>query len=229
MAERLDALHGRKLALDASLRDLKHVACPSTRQARVSKNAAARAWALSEKVLRTVLIIYALADYNTAPAIVFLRNSGRARHWPHKADEDLHAMVEDCFMRADVDDLADLANEADPQDPAAMHVALRYVGEWRLVQWGTRLNLERAIAPTTSMIVQRADELGVRLPGEVNLSSFLSRPSRPARDWARLFRKRWNARLGKPKVREVLLATEIQQKALCRGCGPLGLGMGGRG
>ena len=49
LAERLDALHERRVALDVSLCDLKHVAGVSTRQARVAKNSAARTWALSEK------------------------------------------------------------------------------------------------------------------------------------------------------------------------------------
>ena len=63
------------------------------------------AWKMCTTLLHTVFIIYALAGYTAEPAVKNLVNSDRKRHWPEKSDEEVAAMVEDCFLQVDLDDL----------------------------------------------------------------------------------------------------------------------------
>ena len=77
---------------------------------------------------------------------------------------------------------------------------------------GSELNLN-GIAPTTRMLVDRAKQLGVALPPSVsNAPHGFNRPSAAERKWALLFRRRWDAALGKIKPVEPLTPSEMIEK-----------------
>ena len=86
-----------------------------------------------------------------------------------------------------------------------MRVAMKVLSEWDVCSWGMALNL-RGIAPATNMLVQQARSRGVPLIAR-------SKSSR-AREWARRLRKRWGARMGKLKAREVEDANSLRAKVL---------------
>ena len=212
MGTRLEALRSRKAELDASLKAADAELSDFLRSQQRERVRASRVWKLSERVKRVVLATYVLADYAPEPAVVFLRNAGRARGWPDLSEDELAYMVEELFLDIGVDELAALADESDPLDCKVALVAARYAREWRLVMWGRRLNCECGIAPSVRMLVDKAYELGVTSSTGVSQKPIGCAVGGAAKAWARKFRIRWGARVGSVKVQEFVPLEEMQMK-----------------
>ena len=92
------------------------------------------------------------------------------------------------------------------------------MGEWALVCEGSELNLN-CVAPTTWVLVDRAEQLGVELqPSGSNAPQDFNRPDAAERELALLFRRRWDAALGKIKPVEHLTPTEMVAKVCHSEC-----------
>ena len=63
-------------------------------------------WKLSDHVRHVLLIIYTLTTFASRPAVVYLRNCGRSRHWQERSDEELVELVLSSYRSADADELA---------------------------------------------------------------------------------------------------------------------------
>ena len=63
-------------------------------------------WKLSDHVRHVLFIIFTLAEFASRPAVVYLRNCGRSRHWREKSDEELVELVSTCYESADAAELA---------------------------------------------------------------------------------------------------------------------------
>ena len=196
----------------------------------------AKHWCLSEKVELTTLVIYVLAGYAAPPATVYLKSVGRAHRWPEKRDDDLQRLVEDLFLSFDLGLLATcvqyvfyiapssltlvLHRYTDTERPfncAIMAKAMRYVTEWNLVAEGRQLNLRLGLAVPTRMLLDTAQTREGCLPATVLYSQSLSpfgRPSGHGRVWARRFRQRWGARVGKIRLSEPISAEEMKRKVM---------------
>ena len=217
------------------LRAQSHELARNGRAPRARRTTHDRAWKLTDHVRHVVLIIYTLTAFASRPAVVYLRNCGRSRHWQNKTDEELAELVSTCYRSADEEQLArclydyrsntficcccrciDMAN---PLNGVPQHIARRYVGEWSLVQEGAELNLN-GVAPTTRMLVDRAKQLGLTLPPAVSNAGprEFNRPSAAERKWALRFRRRWDARLGKIKAVEPLTSAEMIAKVSSSVC-----------
>lgn len=201
-----------------------------TRKERCAAAAATRAWQLNYQLRSVALIIYVLTSFCHQPAVVYLQNCGRVRHWPERAEDELEDILDTYFCVADVNELIGcaffvfarptfdcfvrLADVSAPLVPAFMKPALRYVGEWKLVCEGEILNLAKGVAPTTRMLVDQARHLNVSLPLSVAACgpSLFGCPNIQGRVWAQRFRARWGVRLGKIKLVEPLSPEEMETK-----------------
>ena len=88
------------------LRSQAHELARNGRVSRTSKTTHGRAWKLSDHVRHVLLIIYTLTAFASRPAVVYLRNCGRSRHWQSKTDEELAELVSMCYRSVDAEHLA---------------------------------------------------------------------------------------------------------------------------
>ena len=203
----------RKQELDTALAQVRREERRAKQRDKDAQKSQRTAWKMSTNLLHTVLIIYALAGYTAEPAVKYLVNSGRKRHWPEKSEEEVAAMVEDCFLQVDVDDLACLTDKADPSDATAMKAALKYVEEWRLVVWARGLNSEQGVAPSTDSVLRRLENNRLSLPEAVRPDAVGTSAQSKARVWAQKWRLRWGARHRKIRLREDIPLPEMRSKA----------------
>ena len=176
---------------------------------RAKAKAQARAWVLGATLTRVVVLIHWLADGVLDPAVCFLRQRGRERHWPEKDDKELADLVEQVFDSTADAAIVPLSDTAEPLDLAALKEATRYGVQLRFRQWTLAQNLK-----------------GVAVPAEDNLAEYEARrleqpvSLRPA-PWgavcdgaarARLSRWRWrfNGRVDEMRAREVLGVAELR-------------------
>ena len=129
MKERIDDLRARLQIVKTSLREESRAATAARRRENAVRGRQARVWVLGEQLLRTVLIIYVLAEHAHQPAISFLRLSGCKRRWPEKRDCELKSIVDNCFAQAGAEELADLTDVRRPLDESAMRVAVKVLRE----------------------------------------------------------------------------------------------------
>ena len=160
----LIVLRSRKDALANELRQVRSQCGSERKRARRVEQSAARAWKLSTELLHPTLIMYFLCDCVATPAVAFLRRSGRERHWLPRDDQVLRRLVEDAFIEVDMYSLVQLTDIDDPLDSVAMNLALRYIQEWKIVQWGCALNSHHGVAPSTASIVRQAANVGTTFP-----------------------------------------------------------------
>ena len=156
MDDRLVQLGSSKLNI---ARELKIVGRALRKQQRES----ASIWALTPQACNMLLAIYILSGYNMDAAGKYLQNLGASRGWPAKAQGQLRRIVEDLFLAANSDNLASLTNIAEPSQPRLLQNAIRYVREWNVFCWARHLNLDKGVAPSTSMLVRQAMAEGVQV------------------------------------------------------------------
>ena len=191
-------------------REARRVRAASRRAAQ----ARAREWDLSGQLRNTAIIAYVQAGYDAEPAVRFLKMAGRVRHWPDSVDEDLAVLVEDTFIAMESAEVADLTDEENPSDAAAMKGAATYVEEWRLCKvWAVRQNLAAGVAPSTEAMLA---ELGARRVDAGRDDAFAVGTVADSR--ARMFmtrmRRRWGGRFGSIPACEHLPLSEALPKAL---------------
>ena len=206
MDDRLAQLASSRLTIAD---ELKIVA----RALRKQQRGSASIWALTPQACNMILSIYILSGYNMDAASKYLQNLGASRGWPAKAEWQLRRIVEDLFLASDNDKLASLTRTAEPSQPRLLQNAMQYVREWNVFCWAKRLNLDRGVAPSTSMLVRQAMAEGVQACAARAPIRACVRIPNWARKWARRWRKRWNARIGKIRARDMVPREEARAKA----------------
>ena len=114
----------------------------AAKRAQNSEEAAARKWVLNQDLSRKVVLIYKLADYTAAPAVVFLRGVCRQRDWGDNSDDEIRTFVVNEFLNSDGPYSIHLADLENLLDVGAMRVALDYVGRRRVASWAAVQNLQ---------------------------------------------------------------------------------------
>ena len=76
----------RKQELDTALAQVRREERRAKQRDKDAQKSQRTAWKMFTNLLHTVLIIYALAGYTAEPAVKYLVNSGRKRHWPDKSE-----------------------------------------------------------------------------------------------------------------------------------------------
>jgi len=180
---------------------------------RAKHRKAAQAWKLSPRVTHTTLIIYSLSGYVADPAVTFLANCGRQRHWAPKEHGWLRRLVEDVFSQADADHIATLVDLDNPADVDALRDALSYVEQWRLAEWGKTLNNQQGVAPSTDAVLTRLFANHQRLPEAVRPRDVGDVGKGSARKWAQRWRRRWGAYYGSIGTRQEIPVDEMRAKA----------------
>lgn len=197
------------LQLASSTRNL----AKERRRGKQAQKRSEREWRLGEDLRRRALIMYALADYDAAPAMKLLDASGRKRHWPARSAEDLRKVVEDCFLEVDLGVFLKLSDKGAPLDAEAMRDASRYVEQWRLAAWAQKLNTEKGVAPSANLLLARLEERRSQLPPQLQDGQRGSAADNVARTWLRRWRARWGGRLAIMKPREVVPVEVLREKA----------------
>ena len=214
MDDRLAALRADRNSLSEELSATRHMIYTTSRKAKRIWRVTSRAWCLLPLMLDTMLTIYVLAGYTPEPAVVYLQQCGRRKRWVQRSEDALARMVEDHFLQCDDARLASLTDVREPLDETILDNAARYVQEWQLVKWGTALNVEKGVAPPTSMLLSQARVIGLQTPSALAARGARWRMSARASGWAARFRKRWNVRLGKLRAREWISAEDAHAKAI---------------
>ena len=189
MDDRLAALRADRNSLSEELSATRHMIYTTSRKAKRIWRVTSRAWCLLPLMLDTMLTIYVLAGYTPEPAVVYLQQCGRRKRWVQRSEDALARMVEDHFLQCGDARLASLTDVREPLDETILDNAMRYVQEWQLVKWGTALNVEKGVAPPTSMLLSQARVIGLQTPSALAARGARWRMSARASGWAARFRK----------------------------------------
>ena len=170
-------------------------------------------WDLPMDVQRVALAAYVLAGYDATASVKYLTQYGHKRRWRPLTEDDLTRTVEDLFLNTDLAEIDALTNFQEPSDGRALELAAIYVREAKVVTWAQGLNNERGVAPSTRLLLQRAEASRLELPESARPRSLGMRVSNHARKWAQRLRKRWGGRFGSIPAREKIPLEEMQAKA----------------
>ena len=210
---RAEALRGQKRALSAaiskSLVDLNLL----RRAEKRAEDAAARAWNLDlyPEVRRVSLIIYALADYNLEPVVVYLRGQAGKRHWPTRPAVEVGALVDACFLQVDLWELAALTQLEGPTDVGAMRTAVACVEQWHAVVWCRAQNSQKQVAPYSAAVMLEYERARAQLPADIRPSVWLGASGDRKR--ASRWRARWGGRFVALRPRDIIPVQELREKA----------------
>ena len=185
----------------------------ATRQEQRAAAAEARQWQLDWRQRLVCLIAYAHAGFDAEPAARFLAIDGEGRGWRGKPEEERCRLVEDLFLEVDLEELGRLCDTDVIADARAMHVAVRYVEEWRLVCWA-RCRSESPVGapPSTTAVLRQAETNRLLLPVAIRPPSLGLVCDTRARLWAYRWRVRWEGRFGDPPVRPPFSAEDGRAK-----------------
>ena len=188
---------------------------------RVKSNATARQasanrqWVIDGFLRSVVLITLLRSDTVFDPAIVFLRQKGRQRHWPERTDEELTALFGDVFVAASVEELVSLDATYDPTDWNAQKTAVRLVEEWRVARW-TETKNRQGLAPSTTAVLGEFARRHSRLSALIRPTPLGTADQGRARMRLTRWRRRFGGRIGKLPVREVVPVAEMVTKVAVR-------------
>lgn len=167
----------------------------------------ARQWAPTTEMKHIVLVMIDQAEGAVAHTVVYLRAAALQRHWPEKSAVEMQRIAEDIFLEAtsseaQLETYAAIVDVSAPSDVEAMRTALRYILEWRVVEWATVQNEERKLAPSTGQLLDQYEMERLRLPDHVRPPARGTSQDAAARKWATRLRERWGGVLGRLKVRD---------------------------
>jgi hypothetical protein len=208
----LEELRARQQAVCAALGEAGRAIDAERRRAQRATQRSEKAWRLVGKLRNEVLLMYWLAACNAEAAVKHLEAAGRQRHWPRASEEFLTEMIENCFLHADVDELAALGDESAPSDAAAMRTACRCVADWRVAVWVRLMNEEKGVAPSTGRVLARTGAERARFAVAEQFQSLGSAADVRGRKWAHRWRLRWGGRIGKLRIQEPLSVEEMRSK-----------------
>ena len=205
----MDALVDAQLSVNTALAETRAALKRAKRRAR----AEAREWVLSAQLRNASVAMYHLAG-TAEPAVAYLRACARERHWSERADSATTALVEDLYLETGTDEIAALVDEQEPLDAAALTVAFKYVGEWRVAGWARGLNEARGVAPSTAGLLEEYENGRLTVPVAFRPRSAGVSGERRAKRFAYLLRRRWRGAYGAIPVAEHVEPAELQCKAV---------------
>ena len=159
----LPNLRCRLDAVAAELRSLR----PALKGARHRSDTRTREWVLTDDLRHAALIMYVLVGHRPNAAAAYLAAAGRQRKWAPQTAEALNAVVEEAFLKVDVDALAALTDPAEPSDAAAFATAVEYVSQLSTAEWvaEAEANIGRGAAVPTRTCAQDVDRRQRQLLG----------------------------------------------------------------
>jgi len=150
---------------------------------------------LTTPLRKLLLHMYVQAGYGPGPAADYVEALACQKKWTTRARDDIDKFIEDELLRATDDYIAGVVM---PEGTAYVSAAVRaqkILLEQRLVHWVHRTNRQQGVAPTTSMVLDVAEEHRMADP-----RAHVLRPHgaahEGARMWAWRWRRRWGGRFG---------------------------------
>jgi hypothetical protein len=212
MDDGLEALLSERERLKSEMAATKRQMKQSEQKAKAAARLAAQQWQLAPRLKTVVLTIFLLAQYQPAPAVKLLHHTAHKRSWPQKDDEELERMVEDLFLAADVEQLGRLVDLDDPEDSSVATEALKYLEEWRAVEFVRDANSRLGVAPSTEDILRQLEANRLQIPESLRPVSKGTAAQAKARMWAKRWRERWGGCYGKLRLRDDTPVAEMQEK-----------------
>lgn len=169
---------------------------------------------LSHWTLQTALLICLITNYDfSAGAEWLFQKRRRGTPLPEESDPaQVVRSLENVFLEADVEHLADLVDDSSPLNGSARTVrstAQQFVRGFRLAQWVRQRNLQGAVVPTRSLIHRLSDPT----PGS-EIAPPLFSASSSGRVWASRWRQKFGAKHMALKVQDTLPLESLRQKVL---------------
>ena len=208
----LDTSKERKRALKAELAQV-HLAAKRLRAMEATRlSASSRVWLIEGIRLEILLTIYVLADCRHEPAVSYLRRIGRQHRWPQKSDTELTVLVQDMFLAADINQLANLANFDNRDDIHRLRAATDYVWQWRLSSWTAQQN-DKGITPPTSLVLDEWAKSCMAVPLDLRPPYWGNAAFASSRMRALRWRRRFGGRIGAIRVCQHTPVDVMQNKA----------------
>ena len=208
----LDGLLVERARLKTEMAAKKQLIKQEEKKAAAAQRSAARRWQLTPWLKQVALAIYLHAEYRAAPAIKFLQTVASKRSWPRKEDQELQRMVEDLFAAADMQELLGLYELEEPDDPSVVAEVIKYVQEWRPVEYVRDMNSRVGVAPSTEDILRQLEANRLQLPVQCRPESKGTAAEAKAKMWAKRFRERWGGRHGKLRIEDTMCLADMEQK-----------------
>ena len=183
------------------------------KRAKAAEVAAAKVWRLTQRMRRASVAMLVLSNGSAEPAVKYLATCARAQGWPEKDPEELAELAQDLFLQADVAEVAALADTSEPTDAAALAVALKYVGEWKVVVSMRHANMTSSAAPSSQAMVDEFERQRLLVPEGARPRSLGNAGAPRAKTWAHRLRKRWGGRFGAVSVADRLEPGLLRAKA----------------
>ena len=168
-----------------------------------------------KRLQHRVLLVYIYSGH-CSQAAEFLKRSLAASSNSHGDSLDYEAAVENLYIEAPLQVIVDL--ETEPMSCAQacdVIVAMEFALQRRLRSWVEHLNTDRGVTPSRAMMIAYAmDNISSAVPVEFQelLLKRLGGPARAQRKWLARFRRRWQCRIGRLPVQDVV-PFNLQQKA----------------
>ena len=109
------------------------------------------------------------------------------------------------------------AGSEKPLLAASVRCAERFLGEQRLHAWSERQNLDKGIAPLSTVVLQQKRKLDSTAACLANADAVTHKS---CLQWARRWRRRWGIRMGRVGVREHVAPAVARQKVVKNWLGP---------
>ena len=161
---------------------------------------------------KVALILFDLAGHAGAAAAFLAREAAR-RKWAPRSEAEVRELVDKLFLRVDLAEYTDVCDMGASSDERAMRVAVRFWEEWSLVAWAKDANKRLGVAPSTEAVLDRAEQLRLRLPEGARPASKGSVAEAKARMWAQRWRDKWGAHYGRLRARDDMPVEEKRAKA----------------
>ena len=138
--------------------------------------------------------IFALSCPDPAPSAAYIAMHGADVEFEN---DDLENKLRRWYATEDVNN--NLHNTLDPKTTVARRrhtTAVKFLKEWKLHKWVETTNLEKALAPCSSLMCQLGGPPGIE-PAAIPFVVGSTCKHKSKLQWCRRWRRRWNVQLGK--------------------------------
>ena len=161
-------------------------------------------------VWQMLCCIFALVHPDTAPVSAYIAKHGDDIDYN---EGELEAALKKWYNQEQSNMTLQAFLNPTRHRPQRQHrAAVKFVKEWRLHHWVETANLEKAVAPTTSILCQPGGPPGIEHTA-VPFRAESTHKHRSKLQWLRRWRRRWNIHLGKFAPGERIATAAAQNKA----------------
>ena len=213
MSEALEAARAMKRQLAGSLQESRQKVRRLQQRAASERRADKAEWVLAGPLLRTALLVYAIAGNLADPAALYLEEEAKRKGWADKGLCEIGRMVEDEFLAVDDLELATWRCADDASDLGILRAATKWVEGWRLGRWTASQNRVARVAPASRRVYGEYELQRAALSEAVRPPAWGVRFNGSARKAATRWRRRFGGRLSVLRPRDIIPLSEMREKA----------------